>query len=118
MNNNLKKLRKTYGKTQAEFAASLSMPTTTYSQYESGSRQPHSDFWEAVAEKYHVSIDYLMGLTDNPKATKYADRFQISPEEIRLISAWRQASTKDRRVAAMAIGFRYEPEEKETQKMA
>lgn len=116
--NNLRKLRHEYGMQQKDFAESLGLSKTTYNQYENEAREPRSDFWLAVAEKYHVSIDYLMGLTDNPKATKYADRFQISPEEIRLISAWRQASTKDRRVAAMAIGFRYEPEEKEAQKMA
>lgn len=116
--NNLRKLRHEYGLQQKDFAESLGISKSTYNQYENEVREPKSDFWIAVSEKYRVSIDYLMGLTDNPKATKYADRFQISPEEKRLVAAWRQASNKDRRVAALAIGFRYEPDEADQQKMA
>lgn len=63
---NLKALRKSLQMTQADFAKSIGIPTNTYSNYEKRVRQPDSDFWIAVAEKYGVSIDYLMGFTDNP----------------------------------------------------
>ena len=72
MYENLKKLRKEMGKTQAEFAESLGFPQTTYAGYEKGTSDPRSDFWIAVATKYDVSIDYLMGFTDDPKRSKYA----------------------------------------------
>ena len=96
MYKNLKELRKYYNLTQAEFANSISIPTSTYNQYENGTREPGSDFWIAVSQKYRVSIDYLMGFTDNPKGTKFADTFQISPEEKRLIIAWRNCDKRAR----------------------
>ena len=72
MYENLKALRKEKGMSQAQFAESIHIPTNTYSNYEKRVREPDSDFWIAVAEKYNVSIDYLMGFTDDPKRSKYA----------------------------------------------
>ena len=69
---NLKALRKEHGPTQEAFAKSLGIPTNTYANYEKGVRQPDSDFWIAVAEKYNVSIDYLLGFTDDPQRSKFA----------------------------------------------
>jgi len=67
MYENLKKLRERTGMNQNDFGASVGVKKTTYSNYETGKTQPDSDFWIAVAEKYGVSIDYLMGFTDNPE---------------------------------------------------
>ena len=66
MYKNLKIFRESLNMTQKEFAASLGIGQTTYNGYETGSREPKSNFWVAVAEKYHVTIDYLMGYSDNP----------------------------------------------------
>ncbi len=66
MYKNLKALRESLGLTQKEFASSLSIGLTTYNGYETGARDPRSDFWIAVAKKYGVTIDYLMGFSDNP----------------------------------------------------
>lgn len=111
MYENLRKLRTSLGMTQAQFAESISIPLTTYSGYERQIREPGSDFWEAVSKKYRVSIDYLMGITDNPKGTKYADTFQISPEEKRLVAAWRNADKRAKDDVAHSLrnfGFSYE----------
>lgn len=69
MYENLKALRESLNMTQKEFAASIGMKLTTYSGYETGVREPKSDFWIAVAQKYNVTIDYLMGYSDNPHKT-------------------------------------------------
>jgi len=66
---NLKMLRQSLNMTQKEFAASLGIGYTTYNGYETGAREPKSDFWIAVAKKYGVTIDYLMGYTDDPHGT-------------------------------------------------
>lgn len=68
---NLKSLRKQQGMTQEQFAQQFGVKKTTYSNYEVGFSEPPMEFWIAVAEKYRVSIDYLMGITDNPKGAKY-----------------------------------------------
>lgn len=66
---NLKALRERLSMTQKDFAASLGIGQTTYNGYETGAREPKSDFWISVARKYGVTIDYLMGYSDNPKET-------------------------------------------------
>lgn len=72
MYENLKALRLKLGMKQKEFASVFGLPQTTYSGYELGQREPGSDFWIAVADKYDVSIDWLMGFTDDPKRSKFA----------------------------------------------
>lgn len=72
MYEHLKALRESENLTQEEFGGLFGIKKTTYQGYESGKREPDSDFWIAVAEKYNVSIDYLMGFTDDPKRSKYA----------------------------------------------
>lgn len=63
---NLKKFRESTGMTQREFSKQLEMSYQTYNGYEVGIREPKSDFWVLVSAKYGVSIDYLMGRTDDP----------------------------------------------------
>lgn len=69
MYKNLKQLRENLKMTQKEFASSLSLGVTTYNGYETGARDPKSDFWVAVAKKYGVTIDYLMGYSNDPHKT-------------------------------------------------
>ena len=68
---NLRNFRESLGLSQIDFAKSLGLNKTTYNNYESGIRDPKSDFWEKVARTYSVTVDYLLGLTSDPhpKAT-------------------------------------------------
>ena len=66
MYQNLKVLRDSLNMTQEEFGKSIGLAKSTYNNYETGVREPKSDFWIAIAQKYNVSIDYLMGL-ENPQ---------------------------------------------------
>lgn len=45
MYKNLKAFRESIGITQKDFAASLGIGLTTYNGYETGARDPKSDFW-------------------------------------------------------------------------
>jgi len=62
---------------QGDFAAAFGIPQTTYSGYEIGAREPKTDFWKAVADRYHVTIDYLMDFCDDPHQAKYGDRSRL-----------------------------------------
>ena len=73
MQENLKKLRESLGMTQSEFGKSVGIAKTTYNNYETGIREPKSDFWISVAERYGVTIDYLMGYSQNPHLTLEED---------------------------------------------
>ena len=63
--NNLKELRMQKGVTQFELATYLYIKQNTYSQYENERRQLPIDIMIKLSRYYNVSIDYLLGLTDN-----------------------------------------------------
>ena len=60
----IKDLREDWDITQAEIAAYLHIKQNTYSQYENGQRQLPIDILIQLAEYYHTSTDYLLGLTE------------------------------------------------------
>ena len=87
MYEHLKALRESLGMTQAEFGRSVGIAKSTYNNYETGIRDPKSDFWIAVAQKYGVTIDYLMGFSNDPKKTSiYQKASSDISEEARKIA--------------------------------
>ena len=116
MYENLKKLRDLHGMKQQEFGESVGVKKSTYSTYETGKTQPTSDFWIAIAERYQVSIDYLMGFCDDPHGTKYSDGFSVGFTEKELVKAWRLADERAKGDVAHALqgfGFVYVQPQKE-----
>lgn len=81
MYHRLKELRKSLGLTQEAFGQSVGVAKSTYNNYEVGKRDPDSEFWIAVAKTYHVSIDYLMGYSDDPHPAVSVDT-KKSPAEV------------------------------------
>ena len=65
--NVLKELREKEKITQSELAKELGISQNTYSQYETGARQPSLEMLVKLAEFYFVSTDYILGLTDKPE---------------------------------------------------
>jgi transcriptional regulator with XRE-family HTH domain len=55
------------GISQTEAAKRLGIVRTTYSNYEAGNREPDVDTIKKMAEFFEVSVDYLLGRTDDPK---------------------------------------------------
>jgi len=53
--------------TQSDIANYLGCQREVYRRYEKGTRQVPIDFLIKLAELYHVSIDYLVGLTDEKR---------------------------------------------------
>lgn len=60
----LKSLRISNNRTQKELAIDLGLTRGTYTHYELGKRQPDYETLSKIAEYYDVSIDYLLGRTD------------------------------------------------------
>ena len=48
----------------------LNMSQNTISQYETGMREASYSALIAIADYFDVSIDYLLGRTDNPKVNR------------------------------------------------
>lgn len=57
----LKNLRKTKGENQETVASFLGVQRTTYSGYERGVIVPPYEKIQKLADRYNVSVDYLMG---------------------------------------------------------
>ena len=60
----LRLLRTHFGYSQAALAEKLSVSRMAYTQYESGHREPGLNALIILAEVYHVSIDFLLGISD------------------------------------------------------
>ena len=58
----LKEIREQTGLNKKDFANYIGMKYTTYNNYETGDREPSSDFLIMISQKFDVSIDYILGL--------------------------------------------------------
>lgn len=66
----LKEIRKSKGISQLKLAMDLNMSQNTISRYETGDREPGIAELIKIADYFNVSIDYLVGRTNNPNVLK------------------------------------------------
>lgn len=62
----LKRFRKDFKLTQKQVANGIDVAESLYQRYEYGKVIPSISVFIAIAEKFDVSIDYLVGLSDDP----------------------------------------------------
>ena len=62
----LRQCRKEHGLTQREVAVYSDITEHAYQNYELGVREPKISILMRIAVLYKVSMDYLVGLTDDP----------------------------------------------------
>ena len=75
----IKSLRKEYGYTQSDVAKQLQIGQTTIANYENGSRIPDISKLSMLADLYLVSIDYLLGRSEERALTE-AEHFEKAVE--------------------------------------
>ena len=63
----LRDLREDADLTQSQVAKYLGMSQTGYSKYETGENDIPTQILIALARFYHTSVDYLLGVTDDPR---------------------------------------------------
>ena len=68
--------------TQKQLAARIGLSISAVSSYESGSRYPSFETLIKLARIFHVSTDYLLGLTER----RSIDVTGLTDEEIELVS--------------------------------
>lgn len=61
---NLRKLRKSLGRTQNQMAGDLNMAEATYQNYELGRREANYETLVYMADYFDTTIDYILGRTD------------------------------------------------------
>lgn len=59
---------------QAELADKLGLAPSTISMYERGDRDPDTSTLSKLAEIFNVTVDYLLGRTDEPNTIKEIDK--------------------------------------------
>ena len=60
----IRALREDHDLTQEKVGQAINVPQRTYAYYESGQRMIPPSVLSALADLYHVSVDYLLGRTD------------------------------------------------------
>lgn len=80
----LKRARKEKKLTQEEVAKRLGIDDTTISKYENDKSEPDNKTLNDLAGLYEVSVDYLLGRTDDPKLVTNEDEDNRHPAEILL----------------------------------
>lgn len=63
----IRELREARGLSQREVSEQLKMLQPQYFRYEQGQRDLPTPLLICLAELYDVSVDYILGLTDQPK---------------------------------------------------
>lgn len=66
MSTRIKDARKAAGLTQEQLADATGMTQKSVSQWETGSRKPNMDTLRVIATTCNTTVDYLLGLSDNP----------------------------------------------------
>jgi len=63
----LKELRKERSLRQEQVAVAVDISMSAYCNYEQGKREPTASVLERMADYYDVSVDYLLGRSDDRK---------------------------------------------------
>ncbi|MBQ8688885.1 MAG: helix-turn-helix transcriptional regulator [Clostridia bacterium] len=66
----IRDLREDHDLTQKEVARKLNCSQQVYSNYELGQRDIPTDILIKISALYNVSVDYILGISDNPKIQK------------------------------------------------
>ena len=70
----MRNLREDKDLKQKDIAKMLNVAQTTYSDYENGKINMPTSILIKLAELYNTSIDYLLGMTDNPRPYERSTR--------------------------------------------
>lgn len=72
-------LRKDAGLTQDQLAAILNINKHSISSYERNKSEPPDEIKISIAKYFCVSVDYLLGLSDNPEMLNRTERMIVLP---------------------------------------
>lgn len=81
----LKTSRENMGITMAEASRRLNLSKIGYCRYEYGDRVPSPQTVEVIAQCFHTSVDYLVGLSDNPEPTQIIIEKEKNPDLFALV---------------------------------
>jgi len=81
----LKILREEFGLSQYGFSEKFGVAQSTVGMWEAGKREPNFETAHKIADFFDVSVDYLLGLTDNKKPAAQDRQPVIDPDKLQLL---------------------------------
>lgn len=85
---------------QHDFAETLGIPQTTYSNFERGAREPGLDLLGEISTRFGVSVDWLLGLSD----VRSGGGVQTPPRDADVARLWALVESQQRTIEALAKG--------------
>lgn len=98
-------VRKEHGYTRESLAKSLGISKYTLRNYELGATEPGHTFLKQISDFFHVSIDYLMGLTNEPEIL---ETFNLNTSEQTIIKKYRLLDVHGREMVDTVLEKEYE----------
>ena len=105
MNNRLAQLRDEKGLSQTQLGKIVNAAQNTVSQWELGTRGISSEMLIRLADFYTVSIDYLLGRTENRTGTQANTRPHVTSDGIELIKKYRSLDEDGKGAVNNTIDF-------------
>lgn len=98
-------LREENNYTQKYLADLLNVGKSTFSQYESDTRIPSDEIKKQLASIFHVSLDYLLGVSDirNPYHAEGAEAITEIDPDLRAIQRAREKMTPEQKDKMMKV---------------
>ena len=98
-------LRKEHHLTRESFADILGISRFTLRNYELNKNEPNSDFLKEISGYFNVSIDYLLGVTDERERVS---KHQLKESEHDLIKKYRALSPRAQETIRHLIDLEYD----------
>lgn len=101
---NMRELRNTFNYTQADVSQLLNIQRQTYCNYENASRNPPLEIIIALADLYHVSVDYLVrGIPTPPPDASFAS---LSATEKKVLNDFSTMNERNQKEVMNFIQFK------------
>lgn len=109
----IREMRDILGIKQKQVSSDLNIPPNTFSQYETGKREPDLETVKRIAEYFDVSIDYLLGKTDK-KNKPTANNGDELPKEMQEFMSFYDELDEDRQRKLLEIARLYRDDQRKT----
>lgn len=96
-------VRKSNGYTRKRLAEELNRPYRTITNYEIGEHEPGHKYLIEIAEKFGITTDYLLGLSDDPHKT--SDETKKSPSTAKAAPGEERVSIEESTNLLIALGL-------------
>jgi transcriptional regulator with XRE-family HTH domain len=93
--------------TAAKITKDLELPYSAITEWKKLKAKPSTDAIVKIANYFNVSIDYLLGIIDNPRPPRETNQAMqhLTPEELELLSKFRVMNKNERVRASEYMNF-------------